>query len=337
MKILITGGSGYIGSHTCIELIEHGYDIIVIDNLSNSSLESLKRIERLTNYKIPFFKVDIRDKQALSQIFKKFSIDYVIHLAGKKSVNESIENPFDYYHINVSGTLVLLEVMQEFNCKSIVFSSSATVYGSSNNSPIDESFPLEPENPYGRTKLIIEKFLHDLYNADGDWRIAILRYFNPIGAHNSGEIGEDPKGIPSNLIPFISQVAIGKLAKLKIFGTDYETIDGTGVRDYIHVVDIAEGHLKAVQSLEEGAQLFVVNLGTGNGYSVFEIISAFEKASGKKIPFEIIDRRHGDVGSCYTNPSFAEKKLNWRAKRKLNVMCEDTWKWQSLNPNGYHN
>lgn len=335
MKILVTGGTGYIGSHTCIELIQSGYEIVVVDNLCNSSLESLRRVESLVGRNIPFHKVDIRDKSSLIWVFEQHSIAGVIHFAGLKAVSESIEKPIQYYDANVSATIILAEVMRKFNCKTFVFSSSATVYGNPHTVPIGENFPLSATNPYGRSKLIIEDFLQDVFVADETWHIALLRYFNPIGAHKSGLIGEDPNDIPNNLIPYISQVAVGKLEKLNIFGGDYDTPDGTGVRDYIHVVDLAKGHVKALKTLESRPQMLTVNLGTGNGYSVLDMVRAFEEASGKKIPYQIVDRRPGDIATCYANPNNAAKKIGWKAELKLDEMCKDTWRWQSQNPNGY--
>jgi len=334
-KILVTGGAGYIGSHTCIELIKASYEVVVVDNLSNSSLESLKRVEKLVNSSISFYKVDVRDKVALTQVFEKNLINGVIHFAGLKAVGESIEKPIEYCDINVSGTFALTEVMREFGCKTFVFSSSATVYGDPHTVPIKEDFPLSATNPYGRSKLIIEEFLQDVFVADDSWHIALLRYFNPVGAHKSGLIGEDPNDIPNNLIPYISQVAVGKLEKLSVFGGDYDTPDGTGVRDYIHVVDLAKGHIKALQALESKPQVLTVNLGTGKGYSVIDMVKAFERASGEDIPYKIVDRRPGDIATCYADPAYAEKKLGWKAECELDEMCEDTWRWQSQNPDGY--
>jgi len=335
MKILVTGGAGYIGSHTCIELIRAGYEVVVVDNLCNSSLESLKRVESLIDCDIPFHKVDVRDKVALTRVFEQYSIDGVIHFAGLKAVGESVERPIEYYDTNVGGTFILADVMREFGCKTFVFSSSATVYGDPHTVPIKEDFPLSVTNPYGRSKLMIEEFLQDVFVADDSWNIALLRYFNPMGAHKSGLIGEDPNDIPNNLIPYISQVAVGKLAKLSVFGGDYNTPDGTGVRDYIHVVDLAKGHVKALQALESKPQVLIVNLGTGNGYSVLDMIKAFEKVSGKNIPYQVVDRRAGDIAICYADPAYAAKKLGWKAKYGLDEMCKDTWRWQSKNPNGY--
>ena len=335
MKILVTGGAGYIGVHTCIELIEAGYKVVVVDNLCNSSLESLKRVERLVDCRIPFHKVDVRDKEALSQVFEQHSIDGVIHFAGLKAVGESVEKPIEYYDTNVGGAFILAAVMREFDCKMFIFSSSATVYGDPHTVPIQENFPLSATNPYGRSKLMIEEFFQDVFIADDSWNIALLRYFNPVGAHKSGSIGEDPNDIPNNLIPYISQVAVGKLEKLSVFGGDYDTPDGTGVRDYIHVVDLAKGHVKALQALKDKPQVLIVNLGTGNGYSVLDMVEAFEKASGKDIPYQIVDRRPGDIATCYADPAYAKEKLNWKAEYELDEMCEDTWRWQSMNPKGY--
>jgi len=335
VKILVTGGAGYIGSHTCIELIKADYDIVVVDNLCNASLESLKRVESIVDCNIPFHKVDVRDKAALTQVFEQHSIDGVIHFAGLKAVGESVEKPIEYYDTNVGGTFILAKVMRDFNCKTFIFSSSATVYGDPHTVPIKEDFPLSVTSPYGRSKLMIEEFLHDVFVADNSWHIALLRYFNPIGAHKSGLIGEDPNDIPNNLIPYISQVAVGKLEKLSIFGGDYDTADGTGVRDYIHVVDLAKGHVKALQALKDNPQVLTVNLGTGNGCSVLDMVKAFERASGKDVPYQIVERRPGDIAACYADPSYAKAKLHWKAEYKLDEMCEDTWRWQSKNPNGY--
>lgn len=335
MKILVTGGAGYIGSHTCIELIMAGYEVVVIDNLSNSCLEPLKRIETLTKNNIPFYNLDLRDEASLIKVFEEYKFAGVIHFAGLKSVGESTINPLKYHHNNVSGSLVLASVMEKYDCKLIVFSSSATVYGDSHIMPIKENFPLKVVNPYGRSKLIIEEIFEDIFNADKSWSIGILRYFNPMGAHKSGLIGEDPNGVPNNLCPFISKVAVGRLKMLSVFGGDYDTSDGTGVRDYIHVVDLAKGHVNALISLMTKPQLLKVNLGTGQGYSVLEVIRAFESASGKKIPYEIVQRREGDVAECYSDPSYALKKLDWVAKKDLSEMCEDAWRWQVNNPVGY--
>jgi len=335
MKILVTGGAGYIGSHTCIELIKSGYEVVVVDNLCNSSLESLKRVEKLVDCNIPFHKIDVRDKIALTQVFEQYSIDGVIHFAGLKAVGESVERPIEYYDTNVGGTFILADVMREFGCKTFVFSSSATVYGDPHAVPIKEDFPLSVTNPYGRSKLMIEEFSQDIFVADDSWHIALLRYFNPVGAHKSGLIGEDPNDTPNNLVPYISQVAIGKLEKLSVFGGDYDTPDGTGVRDYIHVVDLAKGHVKALQALKDKPQVLTVNLGTGNGYSVLDIVKAFERASDKNIPYQIVDRRLGDIATCYADPTYAKEKLDWKAEYNLDEMCQDTWRWQSMNPGGY--
>ena len=339
MSILITGGAGYIGSHTLIALSEAGYDFVVYDNLSNSSKESIKRVEKIINKSISFEEGDIRDKKALSEVFKKYDIDSVIHFAGLKAVGESVEKPLKYYDNNINGTLVLLEVMAEFNCKKLVFSSSATVYGNPITNPIKESFPTGgTTNPYGTSKYMIEKILEDLYISDNSFKIVILRYFNPVGAHESGMIGEDPNGIPNNLMPYISQVAVGKREFLSVFGGDYDTVDGTGVRDYIHVVDLAFGHVKAIDYLnsKECMEPLFVNLGTGKGYSVLDMVKAFEKACGKKVPYKIVDRRAGDIATCFADPSFAKEILGWEAKKSIEDMCFDSWTWQKNNPNGYN-
>ncbi len=335
-KILVTGGAGYIGTHTCIELIEAGYKIVVVDNLCNASLEGLKRVRRIVGVDIPFYQVDVRDKVGLTKVFEVHNFDGVIHFAGLKAVGESVEMPIKYYDTNVGGTFILAEVMRDFDCKTFVFSSSATVYGNPKMVPIREDFPLSATNPYGCSKLMIEEFLQDVFAADDAWNIALLRYFNPIGAHKSGLIGENPNGVPNNLIPYISQVAVGKLDKLNVFGGDYDTADGTGVRDYIHVVDLAKGHVKALQALDE-PQVLIVNLGTGNGYSVLDMVKAFEKSSGKIVAYKIVDRRAGDIATCYADVSFAKTKLGWQAERELDEMCEDTWRWQSQNPDGFLN
>jgi len=338
MKILITGGAGYIASHTLIELAKANYDFIIYDNLSNSSPKSLKRVSKIINKNITFIKGDIRDKDKLQEVFLQYNIDSVIHFAGLKAVGESVEKPLKYYDNNVCGTLRLLEVMKENNCKKIVFSSSATVYGDPLTTPITEKFPVgDTTNPYGTSKYMIERILEDLYISDNSFKISILRYFNPVGAYEDGTIGEDPNGIPNNLMPFITQVAIGKRKYLNIFGNDYDTHDGTGVRDYIHVMDLANAHVKAIEYLDkvDKTKPLIVNIGTGKGYSVIDVIKAFEKASGKKIPYKIVDRRAGDVAKVYADPTFAKKILNWQATRDLNKMCEDSWRWQSKNPNGY--
>lgn len=335
MKILVTGGAGYIGSHTCLELLQAGHEVVVVDNLMNSKEESLKRVQELAGKALNFYKVDLLDNKGLDAVFNKSSIDAVIHFAGLKAVGESVTVPLRYYHNNVTATLNLCEIMTKYNIKNLVFSSSATVYGDPDTVPIKEDFPLSPTNPYGRSKLMVEEVLQDLYSADETWNIAILRYFNPVGAHSSGRIGENPNGIPNNLMPFISQVAVGDLSELSVFGNDYPTHDGTGIRDYIHVVDLAIGHLKALEKLTTHPGVVLYNLGTGKGYSVLEVISAFEKASGKKIPYKLVSRRPGDIAVCYADPLKAKRELNWSADIKLNEMCADTWRWQSHNPNGY--
>lgn len=337
MAILVTGGAGYIGSHTCIEMQNAGYEVIVVDNLDNSSMESLVRVEKITGKAVKFYEEDIRNKDALRQIFKENEIEAVIHFAGLKAVGESVREPIMYYDNNLISTLVLLEVMNEFNVKKIVFSSSATVYGVATEMPLVEGMPLGAINPYGRTKLFIEEMLRDLYVADKDWCIALLRYFNPIGAHKSGLIGEDPKGIPNNLMPYISQVAVGKLEKLHVFGNDYNTVDGTGVRDYIHVVDLANGHVKAVDWALKNTGCEAFNLGTGNGTSVLQLRDAFVKANGIDVPYVIDPRRPGDPDEVYANADKAKDILNWEAKRGIVEMCEDTWRWQSNNPKGFEN
>ena len=335
LTILVTGGTGYIGSHTVLQLLDADYNVIILDNLSNSKLESLRRLEKLSGQEIKFYQVDLLDYDKLEEVFVNESIDAVIHFAGLKAVGESVEIPLHYYKNNVTGTINLCEIMQKYNVKKLVFSSSATVYGDPHKVPITEDFPLHATNPYGQTKLMIEEILRDLYVSDNNWDIAILRYFNPVGAHKSGEIGEDPNGIPNNLLPYISQVAVGKLSELTIFGNDYPTIDGTGVRDYIHVVDLAGGHLKALEKLALNPGCVTYNLGTGNGYSVLEMAKAFEKASGRSVPYKIAGRRAGDIAECYANPELAEKELNWTAEKNINEMCEDIWRWQSKNPNGF--
>ncbi len=335
MSILVTGGAGYIGSHTLIEMQNAGYDVIVIDNLDNSSDESLKRVEKITGKAVKFYKDDVRDKEALRKIFTENKIEAVIHFAGLKAVGESVREPIMYYDNNLISTLYLLEVMNEFSVKKIVFSSSATVYGVATEMPLVEGMPLGAINPYGRTKYFIEEMLRDLYIADNEWSIALLRYFNPIGAHKSGTIGEDPKGIPNNLMPYISQVAVGKLEKLHVFGNDYNTVDGTGVRDYIHVVDLANGHVKAVDWALNNIGCEAFNLGTGNGTSVLELRDAFVKASGVDVPYVIDPARPGDPDEVYANAEKAEKILGWTAKYGIDEMCEDTWRWQSNNPKGY--
>ena len=342
MKILITGGAGYIGSHTLISLANAGYDFVVFDNLSNSSKKSIKRVEKIINKSIAFEKGDIRNSKALDKVFKKYKIDSVIHFAGLKAVGESVTQPLEYYDNNIVGTLRLLEVMKKHKCKKIVFSSSATVYNevdAQNYTPLKENFPTgATTNPYGRTKYFIEEILKDLYISDPKFKIAILRYFNPVGAHESGTIGEDPNGIPNNLMPFITQTAVGKREFLSVFGGDYPTQDGTGVRDYIHVVDLADAHVKALDYLNSKSYTILnstFNIGTGIGYSVLDMIKAFEKASDKNIAYKIVNRRAGDISTCYSDPSFAKEILNWEAKKTIDDMCKDSWKWQSNNPNGY--
>ena len=336
MSILVTGGAGYIGSHTCIELMNAGYDVVILDNFYNCKRESLRRIRELSGKDFQFYECDIRDRAGLDRIFQKEKIDCVIHFAGLKAVGESVVKPLEYFDNNVGGTVTLLEAMRDHGCKKIVFSSSATVYGMNNVSPLREDMPVGGvTNPYGRTKLMIEEILRDLYRADSSWGIILLRYFNPIGAHKSGRIGEDPNGIPNNLMPYITQVAIGKLECLNVCGNDYDTPDGTGVRDYIHVVDLALGHVKAVEKAEKGAGLFTYNLGTGKGYSVLDMVHAVEKASGVKINYKIVGRRPGDIGTCYSDPSLAKAELGWQAERGLEEMCEDSWRWQKNNPDGY--
>lgn len=335
MSILITGGAGYIGSHTCVQLLEAGYDIVVIDNLCNSHIEAVYRVKKIAGKVFNFYTEDLCNEEELNNIFLDNQIDSVIHFAGLKAVGESVQCPLKYYDNNLKSTLTLLEVMNKHQVKKLVFSSSATVYGDPNTVPITEEFPLSTTNPYGMTKLIIENILKDIFKADSSWNIALLRYFNPVGAHASGTIGEDPNGIPNNLVPFISQVAIGKLNKLKVFGKDYPTKDGTGIRDYIHVVDLANGHLAALKKLDTNCGLVTYNLGTGIGYSVLEMIDAFSRASGQIIPYEIVERRSGDIAECYADPKKAEKELLWTAKKGIGEMCADTWNWQQKNPNGY--
>ena len=335
MSILITGGAGYIGSHTCIELVKSGHDIIVVDNLRNSKKESLKRVEKIIGKPVKFYEADVRDREALRKIFKENNIEAAIHFAGLKAVGESAQIPMEYYENNLDSTFVLCDVMAEFGVKKLVFSSSATVYGMSKTMPLVETMPLGAINPYGRTKYFIEEILRDLYASDKEWSIALLRYFNPIGAHESGLIGEDPRGIPNNLMPYISQVAVGRLEKLRVFGNDYNTVDGTGVRDYIHVVDLADGHVKAVNWALANNGCEAINLGTGNGCSVLQLMDAFQEASGINIPFEIVDRRPGDPDEVYANADKAKSLLGWEAKRSIAEMCRDTWNWQKNNPNGY--
>ncbi len=336
MAILVTGGAGYIGSHTVVELQNAGEDVIVIDNLSNASRKSLNRVEKITGKKVPFYEADIRDRTALEDIFSKEKIDSVIHFAGLKAVGESVQKPWEYYDNNISGTLTLIDVMRKNDCKNIIFSSSATVYGNPAFIPITEECPKgECTNPYGWTKSMLEQILSDIQKADSEWNVVLLRYFNPIGAHKSGTIGENPNGIPNNLMPYITQVAVGKLPKLNVFGNDYDTHDGTGVRDYIHVVDLAKGHVKALRKLAPGSGLNIYNLGTGIGYSVLDIVKNFEEATGVKIPYEIKGRRAGDIATCYSKADKAKGELGWEAENGIREMCADSWRWQSNNPNGY--
>lgn len=335
MAILITGGAGYIGSHTCVELLNSGYEIIVVDNFVNSKPEALSRIKEITGKDFKFYEVDLLDRDKLEVVFSENKLDAVIHFAGLKAVGESVQIPIAYYHNNITGSLILCELMAKYNVKKIVFSSSATVYGMNNTSPLTEDLPLSTTNPYGSTKLMIEQILRDVFTSDKEWSIALLRYFNPIGAHESGRIGEDPNGIPNNLMPFITQVAVGKREKLNIFGSDYETHDGTGVRDYIHVVDLANGHLKALEVVLKTSGVDAYNLGTGIGYSVLDVVKAFEVATNVKLPYVLAPRRPGDIAECYANPDKALKVLGWSAKRSIEDMCRDSWRWQSRNPEGY--
>ena len=335
MQVLVTGGAGYIGSHTVIELLNEGYEVVVIDNLSNASREALKRVEKITGKKVAFYENDVRDRAALELIFTAHDIDWVIHFAGLKAVGESVRKPIEYYNNNLLSTLVLVETMQKFGVKNIVFSSSATVYGDPAELPLRETTPLNPTtNPYGTSKVMQEQMLKDLYIADNEWNVVLLRYFNPVGAHESGLIGEDPKGIPNNLMPYVAQVASGKLKEIGVFGNDYPTPDGTGVRDYIHVVDLAKGHVAALEGAK-AAGVHIYNLGTGNGYSVLDMIHAFEKACGKPLPYSIKPRRAGDIATCYASSEKAEKELGWKAQFDLERMCRDQWNWQKNNPNGY--
>lgn len=335
-KVLITGGAGYIGSHTALELLNAGYETVVYDNLSNSSRESVKRVEELTGKQVIFYEGDVLDKENLTSVFEKEGIDAVIHCAALKAVGESVRKPLEYYHNNIAGTLALMDVMRNVGVKNIVFSSSATVYGNPETIPITEECPKgQCTNPYGWTKSMMEQIMTDLQKSDPEWNVILLRYFNPVGAHKSGRIGEDPKGIPNNLMPYITQVAVGKLEKLGVFGDDYDTHDGTGVRDYIHVVDLAVGHVKAIDYILTNPGLDVINLGTGVGYSVLDMVKAFSKACGREIPYEIKPRREGDIAMCYADPAKALNVLGWKAERGLDEMCEDSWRWQSQNPNGY--
>lgn len=337
-KILLTGGAGYIGSHCIIELINEGYDVLIADNWANASKECIKRVEKIVGRSLETTELDVRDKNAVNELFKKHKFHAVLHLAALKAVGESITIPLDYYKTNVFGTVNLLECMKEHNVKNLVFSSSATVYGIPQYLPIDERHPTigdQITNPYGKTKYMVEHILKDVFQSDNSWNIVILRYFNPVGSHESGLIGEDPKGAPNNLMPYVSQVAVGRLPELKIFGNDYETPDGTGVRDYIHVVDLAKGHIAAMKKLEQSPGLKFYNLGTGKGYSVLEMVQAFERASGKKVPFKVVSRRGGDIASVYADASLAEEELEWKATKNLDDMCKDLWNWQSKNPQGF--
>jgi len=336
LAILVTGGAGFIGSHTCVELLDAGYEIVVLDNLKNSHETAINRIKEITGKDFSFYPVDLLNREAVEAVFAENTIDAVIHFAGLKAVGESVSQPLRYYYNNITGTLILCEVMQKFGVKKMVFSSSATVYGMSNQVPFTEDMPLSATNPYGWTKVMIEQILRDVYAADNEWAISMLRYFNPVGAHPSGKIGEDPNGIPNNLMPFITQVAVGKLKELRVFGNDYPTKDGTGVRDYIHVVDLAKGHIKALEKILKGQGVSAYNLGTGTGYSVLDMVNAFEKATGQAVPYKIVDRRPGDIAASFADPSRAEKELNWKAEKTLEDMCRDAWRWQSQNPNGYN-
>lgn len=334
--VLVTGGAGYIGSHTCVELLAAGHQVVVLDNYCNSKPVALDRVEEISGQRLTArYAADIRDRARLAEIFSEHAVDAVIHFAGLKAVGESVSQPMAYYDNNVSGTVVLTEVMAEAGVKRIVFSSSATVYGDPSSVPIREDFPTGPTNPYGRTKWMLEYILSDIAAADPQWHVALLRYFNPVGAHASGRIGEDPNGIPNNLMPYVTQVAIGRLPQLQVFGDDYPTHDGTGVRDYIHVVDLAQGHVRAVEKLMSGHGVLTVNLGTGQGYSVLDVVKAFEKASGRPVPYKIAPRRPGDIATCFADPARAEAELGWRARFGLEQMCDDAWRWQSLNPDGF--
>ena len=336
MTILVTGGAGYIGSHTCVELLDAGYDVVVFDNLYNSSPKAIDRIQKITGRSLKFYKADMLDKPAVEKIFEENKIDAVIHFAGLKAVGESVHKPVEYYHTNIGGLLNLVDVMRNHGCKNIIFSSSATVYGDPAQIPITEECPKGTcTNPYGWTKWMQEQILTDIHTADPAWNVILLRYFNPIGAHKSGLIGEDPKGIPNNLLPYVAQVAIGKLPEVNVFGDDYDTPDGTGVRDYILVVDLAKGHVKAVERLAKNDGVFICNLGTGKGYSVLDVIHAFEKACGHKLKYVIRPRRDGDIATCYSNCDKAEKELGWKAQYDLDDMCADSWRWQTMNPDGY--
>ena len=334
MKILVTGGAGYIGSHTCVELLNSGYEVVVVDNLFNSCEEALNRVEQITGKELTFYEGDILDRDFLTEVFEEEEPEAVIHFAGYKAVGESVEKPIEYYHNNITGTLILCDVMRNHGCKKIVFSSSATVYGDPAEIPITEEYPKGTiTNPYGQTKGMIEQILTDIQVSDPEWNVTLLRYFNPIGAHSSGLIGEDPKGIPNNLVPYIARVAVGKLEELGVFGDDYDTPDGTGVRDYIHVVDLADGHVCALAHMRKGVQIY--NLGTGRGYSVLDVVKAYSRACGKDIPYKIKGRRAGDIATCYSDPAKAERELGWKARYGIDEMCRDSWNWQSHNPDGY--
>ena len=335
MKILVTGGAGYIGSHTVVQLIGAGYEVVVFDNFCNASSESIRRVEKIVGQEITVVEGDIRRRDDLHAVFNAYKIDAVIHFAGLKAVGESVAEPLRYYDNNVNGSAVLAEVMAEHNCKAIIFSSSATVYGDPHTTPILENFPLSATNPYGRSKLMVEEILRDVYVSDNEWKVVLLRYFNPVGAHESGTIGEDPNGIPNNLMPFIAQTAVGQREVLSVFGDDYNTPDGTGVRDYIHVVDLAKGHVDALDRIMNFNEVMTINLGTGNGYSVLDMVKAFENASGKTVPYSIAPRRLGDIATCFADPSYAKEILGWEATKGIDEMCEDTWRWQSGNPEGY--
>ena len=337
MKILVTGGAGYIGSHTCVELLNNGYEVVVMDNLYNASEKAVERVQQITGKTLKFYNADMLDQPAMDQIFEAEKPDAVIHFAGYKAVGESVVKPIEYYHNNMTGTLLLCDTMRKHGCKNIIFSSSATVYGDPLQIPISEECPKQnPTNPYGQTKTMLEQVLMDIHRADPEWNVTLLRYFNPIGAHKSGLIGEDPKGIPNNLLPYVAQVAIGKLKCVGVFGNDYDTPDGTGVRDYIHVVDLARGHVKALEKFKENKGVLIYNLGTGHGYSVLQVIAAFSKACGKEIPYEIKPRRAGDIATCYCTPAKAKAELGWEAEYGIEEMCADSWRWQSQNPNGYN-
>lgn len=336
MAVLVTGGAGYIGSHTCVELLTAGYEVVVLDNLYNSSEKSIQRVREITGKDLTFYKADLLDRDAVEKIFEREKIDSVIHFAGYKAVGESVRKPIEYYYNNMTGTLILCDVMRKHGVKNIIFSSSATVYGDPVQIPITEECPKgNPTNPYGQTKSMLEQVLMDICTSDPEWNVTLLRYFNPIGAHKSGLIGEDPKGIPNNLLPYVAQVAIGKLECLGVFGNDYDTVDGTGVRDYIHVVDLARGHVKAIEKMGDKKGVHIFNLGTGHGYSVLEVVHAFEKACGKTVKYEIKPRREGDIATCYCAPDKAARELDWRAEYGIEEMCADLWRWQSMNPNGF--